>query len=128
MPPGEWRPATSRPRARCAAPAGCGGRVRGSSAVWGVLVGEVVSTCRGQAEAAGILLSAEVPQEIPLVEVDPLRIREVLANLTANALRHTPPTGLVRITAALAPARPRVILSVIDTGRGVPPGDLPPIL
>ena len=93
----------------------------------GVLVGEVVSTYRGQAEAAGILLSAEVPHEIPLVEVDPLRIREVLANLTANALRHTPPTGLVRITAALEPAGPRVILSVIDTGRGVPPGDLPHI-
>jgi signal transduction histidine kinase len=91
----------------------------------GVLAGEVVSTFRGQAETAGIALLAEVPGETPLVVVDPLRIREVLANLTANALRHTPPAGMVRISAVVEPAGRRVVLSVTDTGTGIPLEDLP---
>ncbi len=92
----------------------------------GVLAGEVAATFRGQAEAAAIALRAEVPAETPLVEVDPLRIREVLANLTANALRHTPAGGQVRIAAAVG-ADGRVNMSVTDTGRGIPPEDLPHI-
>jgi len=91
----------------------------------GVLAGEVVSSFRGQAETAGIELLAHVPGETPLVEVDPLRVREVLANLTANALRHTPPGGKVRIAAAVEPAGRGVVLSVVDTGTGIPLEDLP---
>ncbi len=93
----------------------------------GVLAGEVVVTFRGQAEVAGVTLRAEVPGETPLVEVDPLRIREVLANLTANALRHTPAGGEVRIAAAVEPSGRRVSMSVTDTGHGIPPEDLPRI-
>jgi len=93
----------------------------------GVLAGEVAATFRGQAEAAGVTLRAEVPGETPLVEVDPLRIREVLANLTANAVRHTPGGGEVRLSAAVEANGRRVWMTVIDTGRGIPPEDLPHI-
>ena len=44
----------------------------------------------------------EVPDDLPILEVDPVRIREVLANLVANALRHTPAGGSVTIAGQVA--------------------------
>ena len=49
------------------------------------------------ATAAGVELSAEVDGDLPILEIDPVRIREVLANLVANALRHTPAGGRVTV-------------------------------
>ena len=92
-----------------------------------VLAGEVAAAFRSQALAASVNLRSEVPAELPLAEIDPLRIREVLANLAANALRHTPSGGLVRITGGLDPSGNSVVLSVVDTGKGIPPEELPHI-
>jgi signal transduction histidine kinase len=91
----------------------------------GILVGEVAAAFRAQAESAGVELRAEVPDDCPLVEIDPLRLREVLVNLVANALRHTPRGGEVRISASLDSGRLR--LSVVDNGTGIAPEDLPHI-
>ena len=91
----------------------------------GVLIGEVIAAFRAQAESGGVDLRAEVPEDVPLAEIDPLRVREVLSNLTANALRHTPRGGDVRIAVAAAPGSLR--FSVTDTGTGIAPEDLPHI-
>jgi two-component system, OmpR family, sensor histidine kinase BaeS len=55
-----------------------------------------------------------------LVDVD--RIAEVLGNLLANALRHTPPGGRVEIGAATRGGS--VEMWVSDTGEGIPPQHL----
>ncbi len=91
----------------------------------GVLIGDVVTSFRAQADVAGVRLNYDVSESLPLMEIDPLRIREVLANLAANALRHTPAGGEVRVTAALRPSGQGVEISVIDTGSGISPEDLP---
>ena len=91
----------------------------------GVLIGEVVSSFRAQAESGGVRLAADVPDEIPLAEVDPLRLREVLINLTANALRHTPSGGEVLLAVATQGAWLR--FSVADSGTGIAAEDLPHI-
>jgi two-component system sensor histidine kinase BaeS len=91
----------------------------------GVLAGEVVAAFRTQAESGGVDLRADVPDDVPLAEVDPLRLREVLINLTANALRHTPRGGEVRI--AVAETAGELRFSVADTGTGITPEDLPHI-
>jgi signal transduction histidine kinase len=89
----------------------------------GVLIGEVIAAFCAQAESGGVRLLADVPDDLPLAEIDPLRLREVLLNLTTNALRHTPPGGEVRIAAAATADSLR--FSVADTGTGIAPEDLP---
>jgi len=74
-----------------------------------------------QAEARGI--SLEVVGQDTTIMVDPDRLVQVLGNLVANALRHTPDGG--RIVLATERAGDRVHLSVADSGRGIPPEDLP---
>jgi len=68
-------------------------------------------------------IALDVPSDLPPVELDPLRIREVVLNLLTNAARHTPPQGTITIRVALE-AR-AVVLRVEDTGSGIPPEELP---
>jgi signal transduction histidine kinase len=91
----------------------------------GVLVSETAASFRAQAEAAGVALSVDAADDVPLLEIDPVRIREVLSNLMANALRHTPRDGKVVI--AVSADDRRVAVSVRDTGSGIAPDVLPHI-
>lgn len=78
------------------------------------------------AAAQGITLRAEPAAALPLVQADPDRIRQVLHNLLANALRYTPAGGTITLTAANAPgAAPGVLFTVCDTGQGIAAADLP---
>ena len=54
---------------------------------------------------------------------DPHRLEQALQNLAANALRHTPPGGAVRLNAAREDGR--VKITVADNGVGIPPEHLP---
>jgi two-component system sensor histidine kinase BaeS len=94
---------------------------------FGVLAAETVASFRAQAEAAGVELSATVADDMPLLEIDPMRIREVLANLIANALRYTPPGGKVQVAAQCDPDERHVVVSVSDTGTGIASENLPHI-
>lgn len=89
-----------------------------------VLVTDVVRSFEPAAAAAGVELSAEIDGDLPILEIDPVRIHEVLANLVANALRHTPVGGRVTVSGALEDGR-WVRFEVRDTGRGIEPALLP---
>lgn len=95
----------------------------------GLLVEEALSAYRAQAEAGGITLDTQIDDDLPLVDVDPTRIHQVLANVLSNALRHTGHGGSVRVVVALEKAEPRerIIVSVTDTGTGIVAADLPHI-
>jgi signal transduction histidine kinase len=69
----------------------------------------------------------EAPEELPLAEVDPIRIREVLVNLVANSLRHSPGGGRVIVGARLEADKRRLELTVEDNGSGIPAEQLPHI-
>jgi signal transduction histidine kinase len=88
----------------------------------GALLHEVAASYRSQAEQAGIELAVSALDNIPPVDVDPVRIREVVSNLLTNALRHTPRGGNVELSAALAGGEAAV--TVRDTGSGIPPDQL----
>ena len=91
------------------------------------LVSETIASFRASADAAGVELRVEVPADLPLLDIDPARMREVLANLIANALRYTPAGGKITVECSLNEAGRRLTISVRDTGTGIPPGDLPQI-
>src|SRR5206468_3237747 len=48
-------------------------------------------------------IEVHVPDELPSIDVDPVRIREILLNLLSNAIRHTPPDRTVAIQAEMRP-------------------------
>ena len=70
-----------------------------------------------------IALYEDVPPEVPPVQGDAGRIRQVLANLIENAVKFTQPGGTVTVSAALRDGQ--VVISVSDTGPGIPALDLP---
>jgi two-component system OmpR family sensor kinase len=60
-----------------------------------------------------------------VVNGDDRRLRQVLGNLVANALSHTPPGTPIEIATATSPDGTKATLAVIDHGPGIPDEDLP---
>ena len=87
----------------------------------GDLLAAAETAFRAQADQAGVALVVETPEGLPLVDVDPLRIGEVLANLVANALRHTPAGGTITLSAGEDDG---VTFAVADTGEGIATDEL----
>jgi signal transduction histidine kinase len=92
-----------------------------------VLASETMTSFKAQAEAASVALRVAMPDDMPLLELDPVRLREVLANLISNALCYTPAGGSVQLMGQLNLPDQKVTLSVSDTGSGIAPQDLPHI-
>jgi two-component system OmpR family sensor kinase/two-component system sensor histidine kinase BaeS len=82
----------------------------------GALVREIVESFASQADPAGVSLRADVASGLPHVDADPVRAREILSNLIANALRYTPRGGSVRVSVS---ADGGVAIAVRDTGAGI---------
>jgi two-component system sensor histidine kinase BaeS len=77
----------------------------------------------GRFEAAGIALERQLaPAEI---QGDPRRLHQVITNLLTNALKFTAPGGNVTVSAR--PAGTDAVLTVTDTGTGIPEDELPRI-
>ncbi|MBA2470282.1 MAG: HAMP domain-containing histidine kinase, partial [Chloroflexia bacterium] len=87
------------------------------------LAGEAVAGIRDLAwSQSRVSVESLVSPDVPHVLADHLRIRQVLSNLLYNALRHTPEGGLIVVQAK--PAGSMVEVSVSDTGRGIPTGEI----
>ncbi len=109
------------------------------------LLADVSTSFSGQAEAAGVDLRVEPALSQPngtkggpstmTITADVGRLDQVLSNLVANALRHTPPGGAITLRAGPAlsgvegevegPIPDGVRIIVRDTGAGIPAEDLP---
>ena len=87
------------------------------------LVDETVATFVAQAGEARVKLIPSAPSGLPVVDVDPARMRSAIGNVIANAIRHTPSGGSVSVSAVAADAR--LVISVTDTGEGIAPDLLP---
>ena len=93
--------------------------------------GDVAELVRGalvpfeaSAAAQDVALLLELPAGLPAVVADADRVRQVIHNLVANALRYTPAGGTVTCAARLEEER-SVVFEVRDTGAGIAAADLP---
>jgi signal transduction histidine kinase len=82
------------------------------------LVDGAIAAHKGEAEAAGINLSADFPLPEVRVLADHERIGHVFSNLIGNAVRHTPKDGRIDLSAQLSNGFVR--FSVRDSGKGIP--------
>jgi PAS domain S-box-containing protein len=75
------------------------------------------------AQAKGMELKAEFPQEMLIISADPILFRRVLENLLENAIKYSPPATSVVLRAERKDGE--VLFAVQDQGPGIPPEDLP---
>ena len=90
-----------------------------------VLFGDAVRSLASEAAARGVTVQVGDSADLPLVDVDPLRIREVVTNVVANAIRHS--DGGATVSIAAARRADRIVVRVRDTGPGIPADELPRI-
>jgi len=89
----------------------------------GPFLGEILRDWRLKFEGAGITAALEVQPGLPPFAVDAFRMEQVLNNLIDNAVKFTPAGGRVMLRAKEEEGR--VLLSISDTGPGIPAADLP---
>jgi signal transduction histidine kinase len=88
----------------------------------GPLASDVIQMEKAVARERSLCLESDVPVSLPGVWADPALIRRVLQNLVGNAIKFTPPGGRVWVSAqAEDEPKRQVVVSVSDTGTGIPP-------
>lgn len=124
------------PNPACAFPAGRGsahpGPRDGSEEFLRICPTDLTAVTAAAARAAGAVgeeryidVVVDVPPHLA-ADVDPDRLRQVLDNLLANAVRHSPEHGVITLTlTTLAPRDDRAVITVADQGSGFPPKFLP---
>ncbi len=89
------------------------------------LVERAIARFAPQAEDKHLKVAFHHPEESIIVQVDPMRLEQILSNLLDNALRHTPEGGQIELH--LSAEENTLRLSIHDTGPGIPPEALPHI-
>lgn len=84
------------------------------------IVVDVASQYRGQAEGKGLEFWVEIPERVPIIESDPLRISQVIGNLVSNAVKYTA-VGRVTMRVVYGHGRKEgeIGVQVEDTGPGI---------
>ena len=85
----------------------------------------LLNLMRPQAEKRGIELGLELQRNLPVVQTDAGKLHQILFNFLSNAIKFTPERGKVTLRAGLlhdaaADGKPRIGISVTDTGPGIP--------
>ncbi|CAO3427919.1 response regulator [Azospirillum doebereinerae] len=75
-----------------------------------------------RAERAGVTLGVSVAPSVRLLRADERRLRQILLNLIANAVKYTPSGGSITVTAGMEAGA--LEIRVTDTGLGIPPEDI----
>jgi signal transduction histidine kinase len=86
------------------------------------LIADVVRTMRAQTEAGGQTLSEYVQPDLPPINVEPDRIRQILVNLITNAHEYSPEGASIQVVAQATDAE--VEIAVSDNGPGIPEDQL----
>jgi signal transduction histidine kinase len=95
-----------------------GDAATGSIRLQEIDVGPLVLDAVAAASLGSARVRADVESQLPRIQADPLRLRQALDNLIANAVTHSSSTDEIVVGARAT--RDEVLLSVRDTGEGIP--------
>jgi two-component system NtrC family sensor kinase len=82
-----------------------------------------VESLQNEAEKKGQTIEVSIPEALPQILGNPVRLRQMMENLVGNAMRYTPPRGKIRVSARTEGIQ--LIIEVSDNGLGIPPADQP---
>ncbi len=112
-----------------------GGRVRLNKGIGNIadVVGKIVQEFRVPAQSSRIALEVHADPDLPPIEFDAQKIEQVVQSFLSNALKYTPAEGAIATqtrTVALVveegqPPQDFVLVSVFNTGKGIPKEQLP---
>lgn len=84
-----------------------------------------VASLQSLADNKSLQVKANIPDSLPLLFGDRDRLIQVITNILSNAIKFTPQRGRITVAARMEnESAPRVVVSVTDSGIGIPPGDL----
>ena len=87
------------------------------------VIAETIESLQPEAKAKGVALRLHVEPMVSIVLADRDQIRQVMSNLLANSLRHTPAAG--RVDVSVRPGDKTIQIQVQDSGGGIQPELLP---
>lgn len=91
------------------------------------IVASLLPSIEAIAEEKGLSLKCQIPPNLPLIEVDPTALTEVLNNLLENGIKYTPAPGHIYLQVTAHNAQNQLLIAISDTGPGIPPEDLPEV-
>jgi PAS domain S-box-containing protein len=83
------------------------------------LVSETLKKIKRQSSSHQFATS--IPDELPLIHADPLRVERILYNLLDNAVKYSPPGSKIEVRVKVEPKR--LVIGVKDQGRGLSPSE-----
>lgn len=86
-------------------------------------IDESLALIHNEAMRKGVTLRNRLTINLPSIELDKRRIKQVFINLLGNAVKFSPPGGEITVTADHDRGRERVIIAVADQGPGIPVDD-----
>jgi len=86
----------------------------------GGLVDEALKTLSSEAESSGVEVAKEVPADLPVLNADSERLKQVFLNLFKNAIEAMPSGGKLTVSALIQERY--IIVNIADTGSGIPEG------
>ncbi len=71
----------------------------------------------------GLTFTIEIPAELPVIQADKNKLKQILMNLLSNAIKFTPAGGSIHLKVVYLNDEHNILVSVNDTGKGMPPND-----
>ena len=84
-------------------------------------VADVMTSLQRYAAEKGVVLHAEGLELLPVIQADERRLFNAFYNVIDNAIPEVPPGGSVTVRGQVEAGAERLLISVVDTGRGMPP-------
>lgn len=82
----------------------------------------VAAVAPGAWDSGRVEVLLQAADDLPPVAVDPDRLTQIVLNVVTNAVRHSPPGGLVLLSTQRADGR--IAVCVADTGEGIPADEI----